>query len=435
MIEKILKALNEYSMLGDARKITVALSGGADSVALLNVMNSLKEIFNFELSAAHFNHKIRGKEADRDENFCREICKKMGVPIFVGFADVPQIAKIKKQSIELAARECRYEFFDSLDTDLVATAHTASDNIETLIFHLTRGTGLAGLGGIPPKRGRYIRPLLYCTRQEIEDYCSANELSFVNDSTNDIDDCSRNIIRHKVIPALKEINPSVENTVLNTSALFASDNACLEKAASMAYKMALKNGGLDVKVFADLDVAVVSRIIRMYYQSVCNTTADLKHILELVDLCEKGGTVSLKEKRTATCKDGILRIEEPFSKTEFTVSLDYADNDFFGETQKVNNLLLKNMIDCDKLIGEPVIRTRVEGDRIKLAGKGVTKTFKKLYNEYKIPLSDRENLPVIADDQGPVWVYKIGVSERCVVTDDTKRVCIITAKVKENEGE
>lgn len=437
MIEKILKTLNDYSMLGNAKRITVALSGGADSVALLNVLNSLKEIFNFELTAAHFNHKIRGKEADRDENFCKDICKKIGVNIFIGTADVPAVSKEKKQSLELAARECRYAFFDSLDTDLVATAHTASDNIETVIFNITRGTGLAGLCGIPPKRGKYIRPLIYCTRQEIERYCTANELTFVNDSTNDIDDCSRNIIRHKVIPALKEINPSLENTALGSTALFAADNNCLEHAAEIVYKNALKEEGLSVKTFAHLDKAVISRILRIYYKSVCGSSADLKHINELVDLCERGGTISLKDKRTATCKNGFLKIEEPFVKTEFSVTLDYADNDFFGEDQKVNNLLLKNMISCDNIKGELIVRKRLPGDKIRLGKRGVTKTFKNLYNEYKIPLCERDNLPVIADEEGPLWVYKIGVASRCVVGDDTKKVCIINTQVKqpENRGE
>lgn len=434
MIEKILKTLNDYSMLGGARKITVALSGGADSVALLNVLNSLKTIFNFSLDAAHFNHKIRGREADRDENFCKDICKRMGVNLIVGSADVPQIANDKKQSIELAARECRYAFFETLETDLVATAHTASDNIETLIFNITRGTGLTGLGGIPAKRGKYIRPLISCTRQEIERYCEANELEYVNDSTNDIDECSRNIIRHKVIPALKEINPSVESTVYNCSSLYASDNACLEKAAATAYKMALKNGAIDTKIIADLDVAIVSRVLRNYYSDICGSAADLKHIKELVALCEKGGTISLKGKRTATNKNGILKIEEPLKKTEFSVKLDFAENEFFGSTQKVNNLLLKNMIDCDKLVGEPIVRKRLPGDTIKLAKTNVTKTFKKLYNEYKIPLGERDNLPVVADNKGPVWIYKIGVSERVRVTDETKNVCIISVDTNSHNG-
>ena len=430
MIEKVLETLKEYSMLGDAKTITVALSGGADSVALLSIMNSLKSIFGFELKAAHFNHKIRGKEADRDENFCRDFCKKLSVPIVVGEEDVPQIAKVQKKSIELAARECRYRFFESLDTDLVATAHTASDNIETLIFNITRGTGLKGLVGIPPKRGKYIRPLIYCTRDEIEQYCFANELGFVNDSTNDIDECSRNIIRHKVIPALKEINPSLEKTALNTSSLFAKDNSCLENAAKNVYKSNLKDGKLDISNIVDLDDGILSRVLRDYYFEKCGETADFKHIKEMLELCRNEGTISIKNKRTARVKNGFFEIIEPFVKKEFEVNIEYTDNTFFTGTQKVNNLLLKNMIDSDKIVGELIVRTRMPGDKMMLAKTGVTKTFKKLYNEKKIPSDERDNLPVIADDKGPVFVHKIGISERVKISDDTKKVCIINVMSK-----
>lgn len=430
MIEKILKAIKDYSMLGAHRRVTVALSGGADSVALTNSLNSLKEILGFELSAVHFNHRIRGRESDSDEEFCRDFCRKLGIELTVGSADVPAIAAAKKQSIELAARECRYEFFDSLDTDVIATAHTASDNLETVIFNITRGTGLAGLCGIPPKRGKYVRPLIYCTRDEIERYCEANDLSFVNDSTNDIDDCSRNIIRHKVIPALREINPSVENTSLTSSKIFETDNNCLDKAASMAYKMAYDNGTLKVSTFIDIDDAIVSRLLKKYYYSICNENIDGKHLKELLALCSSEGKISLQKKRTAECRDGVLKINVPLVKKEFTVNIEETVNNFFGEEQKVNNLLLKNAIDCDKIVGEVALRTRIEGDKIRLANKNGTKTFKKLYNEYKIPADERENLPVISDDEGPVWVYKIGVADRCAVNSDTKRVFVIKTEIK-----
>ncbi len=431
MIDKVLKALNDYSMLGGASEITVALSGGADSVALTNVLYSLREIFNFELSAAHFNHKIRGKEADRDEAFCRDFCRKLGIKLYVGTADVPAIARAEKESLELCARRLRYAYFASLNTDLIATAHTASDNLETVILNITRGTGLAGLCGIPAKRDRYIRPLIYCTRDEIEHYCEANGLEFVNDSTNFTDDCSRNIIRHRVVPALKEINPSVENTALNSSKLFAGDNSCLESAAKIAYKRAFSGGALSTGDFAGLDNAIVSRVLRRYYFSVFKTALDGKHLSELIALCRGTGKISLCGGAFAVCKNGLLKIEPPAVKKEFEVNFESFPNTFFDESQKVNKLLLKNILDCDKIVGELKVRTREEGDKIRLANKNGTKSFKKLYNEYKIPLAERESLPVIADDEGPVWVYKIGVAQRCAADENSRRVYVIDTKEKE----
>ena len=196
----VLKAIKQFSMLEKSHNVTVALSGGADSVSLLHILYELRDELGITLSAAHLNHMIRGDEALRDENFARQECEKLGIPFFCERADVPKYAKEHRVSTELAAREIRYEFLSNVSDGLIATAHTASDNIETIIFNLARGTGLKGLCGIPPVRENIIRPLIFCTREEIEAYCSANRLSYVTDSTNLSDDYSRNKIRHTIVP-------------------------------------------------------------------------------------------------------------------------------------------------------------------------------------------------------------------------------------------
>ena len=201
MKSQVLKAIERFSLL-DNRNITVALSGGADSMALLSVLLEIKGEFSLNITAAHFNHRIRGAEADRDEAFVKEYCEKKGVELFLGSGDVPSYAKEQGLSLELAARELRYEFLKSVSKGNVATAHTASDNAETVIFNLTRGSGAEGLCGIPPKRDIFIRPLILATREQIEEYCKENDIPFVNDSTNFCDDYTRNKIRHNVIPVL-----------------------------------------------------------------------------------------------------------------------------------------------------------------------------------------------------------------------------------------
>ena len=214
MKDLVLEAIKSFSLLKKGQNVTVALSGGADSVALLNVLLSLKDELGITVDAAHLNHMIRGAEADRDESFVRDLCRKLGVKLYVERIDIPRFAKENSMSLELAAREKRYAFLKNVSNGLVATAHTASDNLETLIFNITRGSGLEGLSAIPPKRDIFIRPLLLCTRQDIEKHCEQNNISYVTDSTNLQDEYTRNKIRHNVVPILKTINPSVENSVI-----------------------------------------------------------------------------------------------------------------------------------------------------------------------------------------------------------------------------
>ena len=178
-----------------------------NSTALLSVFVSLKEKYNLSIYAAHINHNIRGDEAKRDENFCKILCEKFNAELFIKSVDVPTLAKTaEKFSEELCGRNVRYAFFEELSQKFcakIATAHTASDNAETLIFNIARGASLAGLSAIPPKRGNIIRPLIELSRGDIESYCEENNLEYVTDSTNLADDYTRNYIRHNIIPCLK----------------------------------------------------------------------------------------------------------------------------------------------------------------------------------------------------------------------------------------
>ena len=173
MKKAVLRAIKDFSLLGDYRNatVTVALSGGADSMALLHLLNSIKNELEISVEAAHFNHLIRGEEAERDENFVKDFCRNNSIKLYVGQGDVPAFAKEKGVSLETAARQMRYDYLSRINKDFIATAHTASDNLETVIFNLTRGSAIEGLCGIPPKRKIFVRPLILTTRKEIEEYC------------------------------------------------------------------------------------------------------------------------------------------------------------------------------------------------------------------------------------------------------------------------
>jgi len=417
MKELVLRAIRQFSLIDKGDTVTVAFSGGADSVALLHCLNSLKEELQITVNAAHLNHSIRGDEAERDQNFVKRFCKEHNITLFCEKIDVPKYAKDNHLSIELAARELRYAFLERVCGGKIATAHTASDNLETLIFNLTRGTALKGLCGIPPKRSNIIRPVIFCTRQDIEKYCSDNNLSFVTDSTNLSDDYSRNKIRHNVIPILKEINPNVENSAVKTAVSLSEDNFYLEKKANEFLFSFEKEDALNLVDFVSLETAVAKRVIIEYF-NICYPEIRLEnhHINEIFNACLcDNAKVNLPNDLYAVVENKTLKITDgEINQKNFVVNL--------SKIQNVNNLFSNNMIDCDKIEGKLQVRTRCEGDKMRLYGSKYTKTLKKLFTEFKIPLDERENLPVIADDMGVIWVYKIGVSNRCAVDDTTKRI-------------
>lgn len=419
MEELILKAVKDFDIIEKGDNITVALSGGADSVSLLYALLSLKEKLGITVDAAHINHCIRGDEAERDQSFVEELCEKLNVKLFCERVHVPKFAKENHLSLELAARKVRYEFLERVATGKVATAHTASDNLETMLFNLTRGTSLKGLCGIPVKRGIFIRPIIYCKRQDVEDYCACNHLSFVTDSTNLSCDYSRNKIRHNVIPFLKEINPSVEDLAIKTAVTLNQDNAFLETTADSLLFKYCDDDGLNITDFQEISPAIAKRIIKKYFEILfLNITLENRHINDIYSVCLSGsGKINLPLNIYAVVKDGILCLDQ---ENNLDSSVKYAVN--ISKCENVNNLFSNNLLDCDKIVGELVIRTRMEGDTIRLNKRGCTKSLKKLFTECKIPNNVRKSLPVIADQKGVVFIHTIGVAGRCAVSEKSKNI-------------
>ena len=440
MKNKVIRALKQYKMLEGTNEITVALSGGADSVALLSVLAELKNEFGFELYAAHLNHSIRGAEADGDEDFVREFCAKLGIELFCETADIPTIAKKEHKSLELAARDERYAFLERVSRGKIATAHTASDNLETVLFNLSRGAALRGLSGIPKVRGNIIRPLIFCTRREIEEYCREKGLKFRTDSTNSDVAYSRNRIRLRVVPELKKINPSIENTVSNACVLNEEDNDFLDNAANMAYADAKTNSrsgfGLSAEYLSKCHPSIRKRVIFKYYLETVKMPPDSFFVTEINELVlKKGGKTGLKYGFEAVVSKGVLVIKKSDGGKKTAEGFSYninaenlsCDCPFvrfekinFKKSEKINNLLLKNTFDYDKISGNLTVRSRLEGDKIKIAGRGVTKKLKKLLREAKIPTEKRGRISVVADDAGPILVEGFGVDERVKIDKQTK---------------
>ena len=261
MEQKVLQYLRENDLLRGGDDVTVALSGGADSAALLWCLRKLAPALGIRLRAAHFHHGLRGPEADRDAEFCRELCARWEIPFLLGRGDAAAEAAKTGRSLEEAARVLRYAFLEQNAPGLIATAHNADDNVETLLMHLLRGTGPRGLGGIPPRRGRVIRPLLSCTRAEILALLDREGLPHVEDSSNAGDDCLRNRLRHRVIPLLRRENPKLAGTVGRTAALVRAEDACLSRLAAEAAEGCRAGEGWSVSGLLALDPVLRSRIL------------------------------------------------------------------------------------------------------------------------------------------------------------------------------
>lgn len=438
---KFLKTINEYNMLENADAVVVGFSGGADSICLLHLLKSCSDKLKIEVKAAHINHGIRGDEAERDELFAENFCKKNDIPFFVLHTDCVAEAKATGESVEECGRRLRYGFFSSLCTDnsKIATAHNANDNAETVIFNLTRGTSLKGVCGIPPVRERIVRPLILCTREEIEGYCSENSLSFVTDSTNLSCDYTRNKIRHQVIPVLCEINPNLFGSIGNFTESASSINDFFSKQCDKFYSEVFNdNKRISVNKLLELKKAVAKEIIVRYFSTVSPKTLDSKKINEIYNLLIKGGRMQVF---------GCIYAESIKNEFRFFELSEYHNNnpvvvdsipfsfqnkfynikmeEYVKSSKKINSLLLDNLIDYDTINGNLRMRSREEGDCLTLSRRKVTKSLKKLFCEAAVPVEKREYIPVLCDDDGVVWVYGFGVNKRCRVTDASTNIIVI----------
>lgn len=417
----VISAIRSFKLNENEKNISVALSGGADSMALLYGLYMLKDQLNITVNALHLNHCLRGEEAVRDENFVKEQCKLLGVPLICKRVDVKKFAQENSMSIELAAREVRYKFFSDYKGDAVATAHNADDNIETVIYRLTRTTGIDGLCGIPARRDCFIRPLLCCSRAEIEEFIKEQGIPFVTDSTNLTDEYTRNVIRHKIVPVLKEISDSVVNSFSSTVKLINNDSNYLKAEAEKEFSMRFKDGKLNLSGFENLHTAIASRVISrfLFEESDSDNNYCINGVMEIA--LKKSGRFQIKGGKMVKAAKGVLHFEND-KTVSFDVSYEEIDVNLIKYNEKINNLLLKDAIDCDKIEGELKIRTKEKGDKITFSHRKVTKPLTKWMNEKGIDIEIRDILPVISDNKGVVWVYGGGIDARVCPDDDTKRV-------------
>lgn len=426
MTDKVLSWMREQGMTKPGDTVICAVSGGADSVCMLHVLLSLRAKLGISLQAAHFNHHLRGAEADRDERFVQALCRSLGVPLICSGGDVRTYAQRTHTSLEQAARTLRYAFFDKLP-GLVATAHTQNDNLETVLLNLTRGTGLTGLCGIPPKRGRFVRPMLVCQRTEIEAYLTKNELSFVTDSTNFLPDARRNRLRHSLVPLLQAENPMVVETAFRMCRLLQADESVLEQQAQDALLRAKCDEGLVCSTLAAYPDAIRTRALRAFLSDRLASKLSQAHICavdRLLFSVDPSAQVSLPSGYAAVREYDKLKLTTASAPASFApVTLSIGQSCCLSELglcvrceiaeyfPKKQNNLSTFAIKCDTITSYHtplLLRPRQTADVMRVTGG--RKTLKRLMIDRKIPAAQRQLVPVVADAAGILGVYGIGVN-------------------------
>lgn len=297
MIKKVLETIKKYNLIENGDKIVLGVSGGPDSITMLDILRQLREELEFEIVVAHINHMIR-EEAIEDEKYVQEYCKKNNIECYIKRIDVEKIANTKKIGTEEAGRKVRYEFFEEIlqktGSNKIGIAHNKNDKIETIIMHILRGSGISGLKGIEPKRdNKYIRPLIECERSEIEQYCEENKLEPRIDKTNFENEYTRNKIRNIVIPYIKkEFNPNIIETMNRLSELITEEDNYLEKETQKIYNKILleKNDKqiiLKLKEFNEQETVIKNRIIILATKNLFGSSEGIEkiHIQDLIKLC------------------------------------------------------------------------------------------------------------------------------------------------------
>ncbi|MGN0135684.1 tRNA lysidine(34) synthetase TilS [Anaerotignum sp.] len=442
MREKVRKTIAKFHMFPPGAKLIVGLSGGADSVALLHLLHSWQEEENWQITAVHIHHGLRGKEADEDARFAEDFCASLGIPCMVKRYDVAQEAKKCGLGEEEMGRILRYAAFREAagGEGPIAVAHHRKDQAETVLMRLCRGTGLTGLTGMSPVRGDICRPLLFCGREEIEQYCRENHLPWREDATNHQEKYTRNKLRLRVLPLLEEINPKAVEHIAETASLLAAEEDFLEQQAEAFFaRVRLPSGPGEVRLSREklkaLHPAMKRRVLRKAMANFLQTDISQAQIAAMADLLEKETGKSCdfpegiyaenqyealvlsrkKEKHTeGYCYE--LPVDEEVLIPEGGIAVGV----YFDEKKaEISAETCTNVFDYDKIKNTLFCRTRKAGDRIPL--QNGRKKIKDLFIDEKIPRDRRAAYPLIVMGEEVLWVPGLRASAAAGVDEQTVR--------------
>ncbi len=434
--QKINEAIRDFSLEPLLQGgVLVALSGGADSVFLLYCLKRFSDACGFPLAALHVHHHLRGEEADRDADFCRTLCEAQGIRFTLCHADVPGEAAKTHAGIEETARRLRYAALraalaDTHDLSVIATAHNATDNAETVLLNLMRGGGVRALSGILPVRGDLVRPLLTLTKDEILGAVAEAGLFYVSDSTNADTAYARNYVRHEILPRLGRLTPSPEEAIGRMCRNLQSDAACLDRLTDERWAEAGITDRVDGAWLLEQEGAIRFRVLRRLYErareagaeSVALEYTHAASILSRLAARQGDFMLNLPNRLCAVYAGGVLRFCREVAKPPalsptpiplgegdtplpggFTLSLKREAGTctlrYFSNLHRIDT---KAAISSATLNGSLTVRARLPGDVCTRAGH--KHKLRKLFNEKKIPPALRPAWPVVCDDDGILWV-------------------------------
>lgn len=458
VIEKTEQTLLAYckqqGLFKSGDRVIVACSGGADSMALLLFLLRCRRSLSIEVLATHVNHGIRGAAADRDEKFVARFCEDRAVELFVYNARRAGV-DIPENPSEDWARNLRYSWFDDLaarEEAHIATAHTMSDQVETVLLRMARGTGLHGLGGIQPHRGVYVRPMLCLTRAETEAYCAALGQSYVQDETNARDTYARNRVRHDAVPALLSVNPAAERCIGRLCRQMQQLDRWLYAEAAALLQAAATSRGYDLQMLRDAEGPVLDAALHSLVSPVRD--AEEKYVSLLRFLVMKGeGALQLTQDVTYKVQNGPARKElvriSPSGAAPapapaqpalpgvyhlpggYTVALRVEKYEDFLKNAPIFKKDLNCCADYAKISKNIMLRTRQPGDDYRPRDRHVRKTLKKYYNELAIPMNERPLLPLLADGSEVIWLWGSGFAEGFAPDRFTREVLVIRTEKTE----
>ncbi len=452
MLAKVKETISAYNLLSSGDSVLVGLSGGPDSVYLLYILKRLASQYGLKIFAAHINHGFRGKESDGDEEFCRDLCNKIGIPFFS--------KKVKIKKTEDAGRKARYAFFkdvaNSVGANKIALGHNADDQAETILMRLLRGSGPKGLGGIPSVRILaesidskekcsnilIIRPLISCFKSEIVGFLKQNKIKYRIDSSNLKTDFFRNKIRHKLIPYLEKYNPNIRNVLLNTGNNISLANDFLKKSVDKVLKR-IHGSKVNIVFFNKLPLVIKQELIRELAESFDpSLNLDAKKVKDVLNLTSdtKGTKRIILSKNTELIREYNYLI---FNNRQ-TKGHGYTKNLNIPGKAKINGILIKTsvcnkrsfqkrncfevMMDYDKISYPFIIRTRKPGDSFLPIGLNGRKKVKDIFIDAKVPEKHRDIVPIFVSGDEICWIPGYRIGEKFKITDQTKRVLKIAVK-------